>query len=117
MGINHKPQLSPKVYAILKSFVEFKADFHHVFIRVRKDLVKTWHNILHLAINDVIFIVLESWPSEWRALAGSTMEMDKSVAQRKKGETKLRMVQLVEKLLDDEENHLGMVVMWQLEQV
>ena len=33
MGINHKPWISPTVYNSLQSFMEFKADFNHVFIR------------------------------------------------------------------------------------
>lgn len=37
MGINCKPRFFPIVYASLRSFVEFKADFHHVFIKARKD--------------------------------------------------------------------------------
>lgn len=89
MGINYKPRLSPIIYASLQSFVEFKADFNHVFIKVQKDPMKTWHNLPYLATDDVIFIVLESWPPEWRALAGSTMEKYKSIAQSKKEETKL----------------------------
>ena len=64
MGINCKLWLSPTRYTSLQSFVEFKADFHHVFIGARKDPMKTWHNLLYLANGDVIFAVLESWPSE-----------------------------------------------------
>lgn len=62
MGINRKPRLSPIVYTILKRFAEFKVDFHHVFIRVQKHPAKTWHNLLYLAIDDVIFSFLEFWP-------------------------------------------------------
>ena len=81
----------------MQSFSEFKADFHHVFIRARKDPTKTWHNILYPATDDVIFAVLESWPSEWCAPVGSTVETDKSTMYRKKEETKLRMAQLAGK--------------------
>ena len=72
MGINHKPQLSPTVYNSLQSFVEFNTNFHHLFIRAQKDPMKTWHDLLYLATDDVIFAFLESWLLEWRAPAGST---------------------------------------------
>ena len=65
MAINHKPWLSPTIYASLQSFAEFKADFHHVFIRVLKDPTKTWHDLPYLATDDVISAVLESWLPEW----------------------------------------------------
>ena len=67
MGINHKPWLSPIVYNSPQSFTEFKVDFHHVYIRVRKDPTKKWKELPYLATNDVIFIALESWLPEWRA--------------------------------------------------
>jgi len=79
MGINCKPRLSPTVYNSLQSFTEFKADFHHVYIRVRKDPMKAWHELPYLAMDDVIFFVLESWPSEWCALTSSMVEMEKSI--------------------------------------
>ena len=91
MGINRKPRLSPTIYTSLQSFTEFKADFHHVFIMARKDPTKTWNNLPYLETYDVIFEVLECWPPEWHAAIGSVVEIDKSVAQHKKEETKLRM--------------------------
>jgi len=91
MEINRKPMLSPTIYNSLQRFVEFKADFHHVFIKAWKEPTKMWHELPNLAINDVIFMVLESWPPKWHALVGSAVEVNKSVAQRKKEETKLWM--------------------------
>lgn len=78
MGINRKPRLLPTVYNSLQSFVEFKADFHHVFIKARKDPMKMWHELPYLVTDDVIFAVLESWPLEWRTPAGSTVEAENS---------------------------------------
>lgn len=66
-------------------------DFHHVFIRAQKDPTKTWHSLPYLAAYDVIFVVLESWPSELHVATSSTMKMDKFVVQFKKEETKLKM--------------------------
>lgn len=40
--------------------MDFKADFHHVFIRVSKDPMKTWRELPYLATDDFIFAVLES---------------------------------------------------------
>lgn len=58
MGSNNKPSLLPTIYNSSQSFAEFKSDFHHVFIRVRKDPMKMWHELPYLAIDDVIFMVL-----------------------------------------------------------
>jgi len=80
MTINRKPWLSPMVYNNLQIFVGFKADFDHVFIRARKYPMKTWHEIPYLATNDVIFIVLESWPPKWHAPAGSVVEAKNSTS-------------------------------------
>lgn len=91
MGINCKPQLSPTIYNSLQSFAEFKVDFLHVYIRARKDPAKKWNELSYLATDDVIFDVLESWLPEWRALSISAVAVDKSAAQKKKDEAKLRV--------------------------
>lgn len=88
-GINHKVQLSTTVYNNLHSFMEFKVEFHHVYIRAHKDLAKTWHELPYLSMDDVIFAVLKSWPPKWHALASSVVEAEKSAAQRNKEEAKL----------------------------
>jgi len=59
--------------------------------------VKQWNELPYLATDDVIFDVLESWPPEWRAPSSSIVESEKFVAQRKKEEVQLWMVQLEEK--------------------
>lgn len=97
MGINCKLWLSPTIYNSLQSFVEFKADFHHVYIKAGKDPVKAWKELPYLATDDVIFTMLESWLPEWCAPASSTVEENKSVVQRKKDKAKLHMAQLAEK--------------------
>lgn len=48
-------------------------------------------------MDNFIFTVLESWSLEWCTPASSMVESEKSNAQWKKEETKLRMVQLAEK--------------------
>lgn len=45
MGINLKPRLSRIVYNNLQCFMEFKVDFHHVYIEARKDPAKTSHEL------------------------------------------------------------------------
>lgn len=81
MGINRKPWLLPTIYNNLQSFTEFEEDFHHVYIRVWNDPTKTWRELPYFAINDVIFIVLESWPPEWCTPVGSVVEAKKSTMQ------------------------------------
>jgi len=97
MGINRKLWLSPTVYNSLQSFAEFKADFHHVYIRARKGPVKKWNELSYLTTNDVIFDVIESWPPEWCTPAIFAAETEKFVAQQKKEEAKLQMAQLAKK--------------------
>ena len=80
MGINRKLWLSPTIYNSLQSFVEFKANFHHVYMRACKDPVKKWNELPYLAMNDIIFDILEAWPPKWPALAISAMETEKSIA-------------------------------------
>lgn len=82
MGINHKPWLSPIIYNNLQSFAEFKANFHNIYIRAHKDPTKKWSELSFIAIDDVIFDVLETWPLEWRTPNIATVE--KSTAQKKK---------------------------------
>jgi len=38
MAINQRPWLSPTVFEQLSKYAELKADFHHIYIRVQKDL-------------------------------------------------------------------------------
>lgn len=94
MGINRNPRLSATVYNNLHSFVEFKADIHNIYIRVHKDPTKQWRKIPFVAMDDVIFNVLEAWPPEW--CAPDIAEIEKSAAQRKKDEAKLCIAQLAE---------------------
>lgn len=91
MGINRKLWLSSMVYNSMQSFVKFKANFHHVFIRVWKDPTKTWNELPYLETDDVIFAVLESWSPEWRTPVGSTVEAENFSVQRKKEEVKVWM--------------------------
>lgn len=97
MGINRKAWLSPTVYNNLQSFAEFKADFHHIYIRALKDPAKKWNELPYMATDDVIFDVLEAWPLEWCTPAISSVEEGKSAAQKKKKESKLWVAQLAEK--------------------
>lgn len=65
MGIDHKPRLSTIVYNSLQSFVEFKEDMHKIYIRAHKYLTKQLKTLPFVAIDDVIFNVLEEWTLEW----------------------------------------------------
>ena len=90
MWINRKPRLSPTVYNSLQSFVEFKANMHNIYIRVRKDPTKQWTKLPFVSTNDAIFNVLEAWPSEWHT--PDIAEIEKSAVQKKKDEAKLCIV-------------------------
>lgn len=74
MGINRKSWLLPTIYNNLQSFAEFKANLHNIYIRACKDLAKKWSELSFVAIDDVIFDVLETWPPEWRAQKIMAME-------------------------------------------
>lgn len=47
---------------------------HNIYIKARKYLAQQWTKLPFLAIDDVIFIVLETWPPEWRALDLAELE-------------------------------------------
>ena len=91
MAINHKPKLSPTVYANLQGYAKFKANFHNVFIRAQKELAQKWYDLPYLAIDDAIDAVLNQWPVEWHATTDLEVGGRNSAAQRKKEEAKLKM--------------------------
>ena len=68
---------------------------HNIYIRTLKDLTKQWTKLPFVATDDAIFNILEAWPPKWHT--PNLTEIKKSVAQRKKDETKLHIAQLVEK--------------------
>ena len=79
----HQPQAVAVTdsYDQLTEYVEFKVDFHHVYIRARKDPVNKWNELPYLTTENVIFTVPESWPLVWRVLAISVTETENFVAQ------------------------------------
>lgn len=95
IGINHKSRLSPTVHNSLQIFLEFKVDFHHIYLRPCKDPAKKWSKLPFITTNDVIFNVLEMWSLEWHAPEISALEM--SITQKKKEKKKLLVAQLAKK--------------------
>lgn len=91
MAINRKPQLTPTHFEKLQEYMEFKADFHHVSIRVWKDPEKKWHNLPYLATDDVITTILDCWMVDWCNATDLTVGSSKTAVQRKKEEAKLKM--------------------------
>ena len=83
------------VYTNMQSYVDINVDFHRISIRAGKDPTKKWYDLSYLATDDVIFNVLETWPSKWHA--PDITEIEKLAAQRKKEEAKLRIAKLTEK--------------------
>lgn len=59
MAINQKSQLSPTMFKQLAKYAEFKVDFHHIYIRVRKDPQQKWFDLPYLSIDDAIQEVIK----------------------------------------------------------
>lgn len=68
----------------LSGYAKFKADFHHVYIRVRKDPDKKWFNLPYLAIDDVIAEVIKCWPTKWHSTSDEAIRTSKSWRKRKR---------------------------------
>jgi len=60
---------------------------HNIFIKVHQDSAKQQTKLLFIATNNTIFVVLETWPPEWRA--PDLTELEKVIAQKKKDDSKL----------------------------
>jgi len=84
------------MYANLQGYTKFKAGFHRLSIKVRKDPSQKWYNLPYLAMNDAINAVLDTWPAEWHTTTDLAIDGSKSDAQKKK-EANLKMAQLVDK--------------------
>lgn len=54
MTINQKPHLSPTLFDQLAEYVEFKVDFHHIYIKAWKDPQQKWFDLPYLATYDAI---------------------------------------------------------------
>lgn len=54
--------------------------------------MQKWYDLLYLATNDAIDVVLDKWPTEWCTTMDLAVGGSKSAAQKKKEETKLKMV-------------------------
>lgn len=50
--------------------------------------MKTWHELPYLATDNVIFVVLELWPSEWCTPTNSVVEAEKVCYIIEKGQSK-----------------------------
>ncbi len=68
---------------------------HNIYIRAQKDSLQQWTNLPFIATDDVIFIVLETWPTE--RCAPDLAEMEKAATQKKKDDAKLHITQLAER--------------------
>lgn len=65
---------------------------HNVYIKARKDSAWNYNKLPFIVIDDAIFCMLESWPTEWRA--PNLVEQDRTMTQKKKDATKLCINQL-----------------------
>ena len=74
---------------------------YNLYIRAHKDPVRTWAKLLFIAMDDVIFAVMESWPPESRA--PDLAEMEKVATQQQKKDTKLHLAQLAKRRHQEQE--------------
>jgi len=58
--------------------MKFKVNIHKIYIKVQKDPTEQWIKLPFVAIDDVIFNILEAWLLEWHA--PEIAEIKKSVA-------------------------------------
>ncbi len=72
--IIRKPHLSPTVHNSLQSVAKFKEDMHNLYIQACKDHPRTWVKLPFIVTDDAIFVVMESWPPDWRTLDFAEME-------------------------------------------
>jgi len=63
--INELPHLSNGIYESMKHIAKFKADMHHIYIRVHKDLARAWASLQFISINDVVDGIVDTWPPAW----------------------------------------------------
>lgn len=63
------------VHNILQSMTKLKADMHNLYFRVCKDPMTKWLKLPFIAMNDAIFVIMESWPLEW--CSSDLVEMEK----------------------------------------
>jgi len=89
--IKRKPQLSPTVFELLFRYVEFKADFHHVYILALKDLDQKWYDIPYLVTDGAIVEVLKCWPAYWNTPSNLATGTSKSTEKHKKEATQLKV--------------------------
>lgn len=89
--INQKPWFSPTVFEQLSGYTKFKVDFHHVYIRARKDLDQKWYDIPYLATDDAIVKVLKHWPTDWHTSLDLATRTSKSSEKQKKEAARLKV--------------------------
>ncbi len=54
------------LYMQLSAYTTFKADFHRVYIQVRKDPTQKWHDMPYLVTEIDVQEVVARWLAEWR---------------------------------------------------
>jgi hypothetical protein len=63
--VSQKPRLSPVLLSQYRGVVNFKADFHNVYIQVKKDAEGIWYEFPYLVTEQDIFSVISNWSSVW----------------------------------------------------
>ena len=91
LKINHKPRLSPTIFEQFSRYTELKVEFHYITIRVRKEPKQNWCDLLYLATNDAIVVVLDRWLAKWHTTLYLSVGSSKSVGKQKKEVACLKM--------------------------
>ena len=76
---------------------EFKADFHCISIRARKDPDHKWYDFPYLATDDALAAVLKRWLEDWCITSDLSVRSSKSVEMQKKEAVRLRVQHLAKK--------------------
>jgi len=100
MVLSQRPRLSPTLFTQLSTCKALKVDFHRVYIQVRKNLEKKWHQFPYLMSESYVQEIVGLWPTEWCALSelyvGTTTGTEGSNVQKRKEATKKVVCTLVE---------------------
>jgi len=80
MVVNQHPRLSPSLYDQYHNIAEFKAEFHRVYVKARKDLMETWNALPYLVTEDVLLETIQHWSVEWMTPTIEDIETKKDTA-------------------------------------
>lgn len=81
MVVNQHLRLSPSLYKQYCNIVDFKVDFHRIYVKERKDRTRTWHPFPYLVTEDDLLVVVQCWSEEWMTPPSEDIEIAKGTPQ------------------------------------